>query len=66
MVTLVSTWRCKCGTRIKLIGETETDNLAPSSVAECPRCGDRQTVRTAKIISVSQDIEDTKYRTQKA
>jgi hypothetical protein len=66
MVTLVSTGRCKCGTRIKVIGETEHDNTSASSVAECPQCGDRQTIHTGKIISVYEDIDDTKYRTQKA
>src|SRR6516162_2683048 len=45
MITTIFSWRCECGARIGVIGESEGDNPAATSVAECPQCGDERLIR---------------------
>jgi len=51
----VATWRCKCGIRIKVTAEIDTNAPLKTQVATCPHCGDGQTVYADKIITVRQD-----------
>lgn len=55
MITAVSTWKCKCGTRIKVIGETPKDRPSATQVVACPACGDKQTIYGAQILSVTSE-----------
>jgi hypothetical protein len=57
MINTVATWRCKCGVRIKVMGETELETPQASCLAECPNCGDRQTVLSCRIISTTVEPE---------
>lgn len=53
MITAVSTWRCKCGVRIKVIGETPKDKPSATQSVSCPTCGDSQTIYGEKVVSVT-------------
>jgi len=59
MLNVVFSWRCKCGIRIKVIGETQKRNPTATSLVKCPRCNDEQTVTASNIISVVQDTDET-------
>jgi hypothetical protein len=63
MDTRVSTWRCKCGTRIKVLGAVDKDHLQATAVAECPTCGDKQVVYAAHILFVTQEAEAAQPQT---
>lgn len=54
-ITTVSTWLCKCGLRVKVIGETPKDAPTPTQEAVCPGCGDKQTVYMAKVSSITTE-----------
>jgi hypothetical protein len=45
MVGIVAVWRCKCGLRVKVVAEADT-NQPPSRevVASCPKCGEPRSV----------------------
>jgi hypothetical protein len=38
------TWRCKCGLRVKAIGETPKNKPGATVTAQCPNCGDGQLI----------------------
>jgi hypothetical protein len=61
MITSVSTWRCKCGIRIKVVGETDRRQPHVTSVAECPNCGDEQIIYAARIVSTTQESDETAH-----
>jgi hypothetical protein len=58
MNTNVSTWRCKCGTRIKVLGAVDKDHPRATVVAECPTCGDKQVIYAARILFVTQETNE--------
>jgi hypothetical protein len=51
----VSTWRCKCGTHIKVVGERDRTKPANTIDAACPKCGDRQIIYADKILTISDE-----------
>jgi hypothetical protein len=57
MITSVSTWRCKCGIRIKVIGESDPANAGQTVKAACPKCGDEQVINAMKLVSITTDNE---------
>jgi len=57
MIRAVFSWRCRCGVRVKVIGETEQQNSMAESVVKCPRCSNEQIIGTSKVISVIQEQE---------
>lgn len=61
MITTVSTWRCKCDTRIKVVSETPKDNPLATSMAECPKCGDQQVIYGVRILSITVEQEETAH-----
>jgi hypothetical protein len=57
MARLVALWRCKCGTRVKVVAEACS---SPSGqMASCPKCRDPHVIHADKIISVTEDTERT-------
>jgi len=54
----VSAWRCKCGTRIKVLGAMDKDHRRATAVAQCPTCGDKQVVYAASILYVTQELPE--------
>jgi hypothetical protein len=58
MVAKVALWRCKCGTRVKVVAVVNSDQLPAVQMASCPKCGDRQTIQANKIKSVTEDKSD--------
>jgi hypothetical protein len=58
MVTAVFSWRCKCGIRVKVIGETEGDNRTARTAVKCPGCDEEQILRASRVISVLQENEE--------
>jgi len=48
----VSTWRCRCGTHIKVVGERDRTKEPNRTIAACPKCGDKQLIYTDRILSV--------------
>jgi hypothetical protein len=61
MITTVSTWRCKCGARIKVVGQTPKGQPSPTQPAACPQCGDTQMIYGTTILSISIE-EDAKVQ----
>lgn len=55
---VVVVWRCKCRTRIKVLGEADLAQTSTTQLVSCPKCGDSQTVSADKIISVTADTSD--------
>jgi hypothetical protein len=58
MITSVSTWLCKCGVRVKVIGQTPKGKMSATQTAACPNCGDKQIVYGDTIIAISRE-QDT-------
>ena len=58
MVAKVVLWRCKCGTRVKVIAKVDSDQLPAIEMASCPKCGDVRTIQANKITSVTEDNSD--------
>jgi hypothetical protein len=58
MVGIVAVWRCKCGLRVKVVAEADT-NQPPSRevVASCPKCGEARILHAEKILSVTELID---------
>ena len=51
----VSTWRCNCGTHIKVVGERDRNKPSKTVTAACPRCGDKQLIYAERIVSLSDE-----------
>jgi hypothetical protein len=62
MIKAVFVWRCKCGIRIKVVGETSKSDPTAKAVVKCPECGDEQIIAASKVVSVTQD-KDEIFRT---
>ena len=62
MITTVATWLCKCGLRIKAIGETDRSKPTTKVVAACPSCGDKQDVYAHRIVSVTCEKATSQLR----
>jgi hypothetical protein len=58
MVRAVFTWRCKCGVRVKVIGETNQKNPMTTSAVKCPACGEEQIIVASKVFSVSEERDE--------
>jgi len=61
MSTVVTTWRCKCGARLKVLGETEQDQPLAVSVATCPDCLNTQVIHCVRIHSVTVDRDEAAH-----
>ena len=60
IMTTASTWQCKCGVNITVIGEFDSAKPSETIVAECPKCGDRQTIYAHRILSIMQEQQDVR------
>src|SRR5262245_33661546 len=58
MVGIVASWRCKCGTRVRVIAEADSTPASATKIASCPSCGHRHPIRADKIISVMEDMSE--------
>jgi hypothetical protein len=58
MVEIIASWRCKCGTRVKVIAEADSTAASATKIASCPSCGHRHPIHADKIISVMEDIAE--------
>jgi len=52
MITTVSTWRCKCGLRVKVVSELKRENGGEKLMVACPNCGDKELIYADRIVSV--------------
>jgi hypothetical protein len=55
MIPTMFSWRCKCGTRLKVVAEVDETQRTATAVATCPSCGDKQTIHAQRIISITTD-----------
>jgi hypothetical protein len=55
MITSVATWRCSCGTGIKVVTETDRANSEELDrlKATCPNCGDPQIIYGHRIVTIT-------------
>jgi hypothetical protein len=44
---------------VKVIGERDIYTPLATCIAECPRCHDRQTIYASRVVSISEDKEET-------
>ena len=58
MVGIVASWRCKCGTRVKVIAEADSTPASATKIRSCPSCGRRHPIHADKIISVTEDMSE--------
>ena len=58
MIATVSTWRCKCGARLKVICQTPKNKQSATRVAAGPKCGDTQMVYGDTIISITVEQDE--------
>jgi len=58
-VGIVASWRCKCGTFVRVFAQADSDRTPPKQTVSCPNCGDQQIVYGDKIISVTGDKSET-------
>jgi hypothetical protein len=61
MSTAVLSWRCKCGARLKVLGETDQDQPLAVSVARCPECLEMQVIHCCRIHSVTVEREEATH-----
>ena len=54
MSRMVALWRCKCGTRAKVVAEAGS-SLSAEQMALCPKCRAPHAVHADKIISVTEE-----------
>ena len=59
LIKTVSTWRCKCGITIKVVGETDRTKPITPLFAACPKCNFQQAVYIDRIISLENDTANT-------
>jgi Zn finger protein HypA/HybF involved in hydrogenase expression len=60
MTTEVATWRCKCGVTVKVITEADRSRIIEDRhEAQCPNCGDAQTVYADRILEVTMYNDQT-------
>jgi hypothetical protein len=57
MVGIVALWRCKCGARVKVVTETDSNRPSYTQVAICPKCGDARVIHAGKIVSVTAESD---------
>ena len=62
-VGIVASWRCKCGTFVKVVAEADSNRTARQT-ASCPSCGDAQVIYVDKIISVVGEESEITLTTQ--
>jgi len=54
MIATIATWRCKCGTLVKVSAEIDSQKpIAVTAMASCPDCGDTQAIYAHRIVSVT-------------
>jgi hypothetical protein len=58
MINAVFSWRCKCGLRIKVVGEIDRDNPTAKSKVKCPRCNFEQIIAASRVLSVTRDQDE--------
>jgi len=61
MVAIVALWRCKCGVRLKVVAEADSNRPHSTQVAVCPKCGDPRFIHAEKIISVIPENSEIAY-----
>jgi hypothetical protein len=66
MITSVSTWLCKCGVRVKVVGQTPKGKISATQTASCPNCGDKQIVYGDAIISITREEETVSQESKTA
>src|SRR5262245_2197572 len=57
MARMVTLWRCKCGTCIKVIAEIDSSPPAKQT-ASCPKCYALHAVHADRIITITEDTFD--------
>src|SRR5215831_179311 len=57
MARMVTLWRCKCETSIKVIAEIDSSPPA-KQIATCPKCHAVHVIRADKIITMAEDTSD--------
>ena len=58
MVGIVASWRCQCGTCVKVIAEADSTPASATKITSCPSCGRRHPIHADKIISVTEDMSE--------
>ena len=55
VITIVTTWRCKCGVRVMLVAERDLDKPTATLRVACPECGDAQMIDADRMISITRE-----------
>jgi hypothetical protein len=59
MIATIATWRCRCGTLVKVKAEVDRNRPITYTVpASCPTCGDQQAIYAHRIVEVTGEKEE--------
>jgi len=58
VITVVSTWRCKCGVRLMIVAEKDVDKPVATVTVACPDCGNAQIIDANRMISITHEKDD--------
>jgi len=59
VITIVSTWRCKCGVRVMIVAERDLDQPTATLRVACPECEAAQMIDADRIISITREKSAT-------
>ena len=59
MIHSVSTWRCKCGVRVKVVSQVDENKPRATALASCPNCNEPQMMNANRIIAISHQTIET-------
>jgi len=58
MTLSVTSWRCKCGVRVKAVAELDGNDATTAVMVNCPQCGDEQTIPAERLVAVVTDSDN--------
>jgi hypothetical protein len=59
MIHSVSTWRCTCGVRVKVVSEVDENKPRATALASCPNCNEPHMMNANRIIAISHQTIET-------
>ena len=59
VIRTVSTWRCKCGVRVKVVSEVDENTPRATVLASCPNCNELHMMNANRIIAISHQTIET-------
>jgi hypothetical protein len=52
-MSAVAMWKCKCGSSLKVLAQSDREKPSITSTVSCPQCGEQEVIYAEKIVSVA-------------